>query len=133
MEKHFLNDFVSGQSGFRAEPWYNPYGDCIVYQTQNEAVVADRIDSLLTVYRSASDNTPIGFQIKGVRALLEKFGLDAVAIMSEETAGKIQRISVALLLLMAFKYGDVTREMLQAYADVISSSKVETEISPSLV
>ena len=71
-EEHFLAASMQGEPTFRAEPWYNPYGDCLVYKMANEAAIADRIDELLTVYRSAEDNRPIGFQIKGVLATIRK-------------------------------------------------------------
>ena len=65
MEKHFLADMMEGTPTFKAEPWYNPHGDCISYKMADEAVVADRVDELLTVYNSAVDNRSIGFQLSG--------------------------------------------------------------------
>jgi hypothetical protein len=73
MEKHFLADMMEGSPSFKAEPWYNPDGDCIVFKMVDEAVVADRIDEVLTVYNSAVDNRPIGFQIKGVIAVVRRY------------------------------------------------------------
>lgn len=73
MEEHFLHKHVKGEKRFRAEPWFNVAGDCIEYQTVNEAVVADRIDEKLTIYRSVITDKPIGFKIKGVEALLPKW------------------------------------------------------------
>ncbi|KKL21210.1 hypothetical protein LCGC14_2447760, partial [marine sediment metagenome] len=35
------------------------------------ASVADRIDEILTIYRSAEVNRPIGFQIKGIEAIIK--------------------------------------------------------------
>jgi hypothetical protein len=102
MEKHFLADMMEGEGKpeFRAEPWYNPYGDCIVYKRVDEAVVAERIDELLTVYNSAVDNRPIGFQIKGVQAIIQKLGLDGLAVASESDAGAVKSIFIAALLLV---------------------------------
>jgi len=116
MEKHFLDDFVhemekesgEGTPEARLEPWYNKYGDCIVYQTVGEAVVADRVGELLTIYRSAIDERPIGFQIKGVMAMIQKFGLDG-----------LQSISVGALLLAAYEDGPMTLGRRQAYASVV--------------
>jgi hypothetical protein len=105
MAKHFLADTMQGQerSGFRAEPWYNPEGDCIVYKMADEAVVADRIDDLLTIYRSAVDNRPIGFQIKGVAAIIRKFGFGGLAVFSEADAASMRSVSIAALLLAAYE------------------------------
>ncbi len=81
MEEHFLNKYVEGEKGFRAEPWYNATGDCIEYQTVNEAVVADRIDARLTIYRSAITNKPVGFKIKDVMAILSRYGCDGLGCL----------------------------------------------------
>ena len=128
MEKHFLSDFVEGEPQFRQEAWYNPYGDCIIYQTANEAVVAERIDQVLTVYRSAVDNRPIGFQIKGVRAIIERFGVKGVSVSAEGVGDEIRRISVALLLLAAYERGPLTPERRQAYAEIMPSGETAAEI-----
>jgi hypothetical protein len=102
-EKHFLANLMEGESAFQAEPWYNPYGDCLVYKMANEAAVADRIDELLTVYRSAEDNRPIGFQIKGVMATIRKLGWHGLAVASEANAECVQSISIMALLLAAYE------------------------------
>jgi hypothetical protein len=121
MEKHFLEDMMKGQGQpeFRAEPWYNPYGDCIVYQMVDVAVVAERVDELLTIYRSASDNRAIGFQIKGVHAIITKFGLDGLAVASEADSGGVRSISIAALLLAAYEQGEPTIARRMAYASVM--------------
>jgi hypothetical protein len=56
------------------KPWYNPEGDCIVYQIHDEAIVADRIDEIVTIYRSVQTDNLIGYQINGVTALIKRFG-----------------------------------------------------------
>ena len=80
MEKHFLEKLIHqidpsakrGSHVERREPWYNAHGDCIQFQTMNIAVVAERIDNYLTIYRSATDNEPIGFQLKDVQRLIQR-------------------------------------------------------------
>ena len=103
MEKHFLADIMEGKPGFKAEPWYNPDGDCIVYKMANEAAVADRIDELLTIYRSAVDNRPIGFQIKGVAAIIRKFRFAGLAVSSQADSEQMRSVSIAALLLAAYE------------------------------
>ena len=119
MEKHFLANMMEGEPTFKAEPWYNPHGDCIVYKMADEAVVADRIDELLTVYNSAVDNRPIGFQIKGVQTIIRKFGFDGLAVSSEADAEGVKSISIALLLLAAYEEGPRTLGRRRAYAAAI--------------
>lgn len=116
MDKHFLADMMDGTPEFRPEPWYSPDGDCIVYKMADEAVVADRVDGLLTVYNSAVDNRPIGFQIKGVHAIITKLGLDGLAVESQVDGRGVKCISIALLLLAAYEEGPPTLGRRKAYA-----------------
>ena len=116
MEKHFLADMMEGEPTFKAEPWYNPDGDCIVFKMANEAAVADRVDAVLTIYRSAVDNRAIGFQIKDVAATIHKFGFDGLAVSSEANADGVRSISIIALLLAAYEDGPRTLGRRRAYA-----------------
>ena len=116
MEEHFLAGMMQGKPTFRAEPWYNPYGDCVTYQVADEAIVAERVDELLTVYTSAVDGRAIGFQIKGVQAILKKLGLDGLAVEAEEARGEVKRISIVALLLAAYEEAPPTLARRKAYA-----------------
>ena len=122
MEKHFKNHFLAdlvkglGEPEFRAEPWYNPDGDCVVFQMADEAIVADRIDDVLAIYRSAVDDRPIGFQIKGIAAIIKKFGLDGLIVESQTDAGRVKSVSVMALLLVAYDQGPRNPYRLKAYA-----------------
>lgn len=132
MEKHFLDKYVEGEQEFRAEPWYNPYGDCIEYQTVDEAVVADRIDEILTIYRSFLTQRPIGFKIKGIDAILIKFGYDGLAVMSEQNGTTVKAISIYTLLLAAYEIAEPTIKRRNAYSDVYaltSSSNLNIPLS----
>jgi len=119
MEEHFLSEYMQGAPEFRPEPWYNPHGDCVVFQMANEAIVADRVDEVLTIYRSACDNRAIGFQIKGVAALIRRLGLEGFMIRSETDECKL--ISVSALLLAAYEHGPLTINRRMAYASVLDN------------
>jgi hypothetical protein len=82
----------------------------------DEAVVARRIDEWLTVYNSAVDDRPIGFQIKGVHAIVTKFGLDGLAVSWESDGAVVKGVSVAMLLLAAYEQGPRTMLRRKAYA-----------------
>jgi hypothetical protein len=102
-----------------------------MYQCEQDvAVVADRIDELLTLYRAADTNKVIGFKIKGIHALAQKHGWNAITIQAEESQGEIRKISVAALVLAAFGSGPRTVSRLQGYAQAVSAcnSTAETEI-----
>ncbi len=128
MAEHFLNDFVEGSAEFRSEPWYNRQGDCIILQTANEAIVADRIDEFLTVYRSAQDNRPIGLQVKGVQAIIKRFGLHGLAVDVEDNGRQITSISIAALLLAAYEQGPMTLGRRHGYATAMMPGKAYPEI-----
>jgi hypothetical protein len=123
MEKHFLDEVMAGEGKpeFRAEPWYNPHGDCIIFQVADEAFVAQRVDEVLTTYKALSDGRVIGFQIKGVQAILKRFGLDGLRGASEAESGAVKSISIAALLLAAYEEGPSTLARRRAYASVIES------------
>jgi hypothetical protein len=129
MEKHFLSGFVEGEPGFRREAWYNPYGDCIEYQTVNEAIVADRIDGLLTIYRSAVDNRPIGFQIKGAKTLVEKLKCQGLITLSSEAEnGELLSVSLFAFLSLAYMQMPETPERRRAYKAITSLVEEDAEI-----
>jgi len=110
---------MQGEQRFVPEPWYNPDGDCIVYQLVDEAIIAERIDELLTIYRSAIDRRPIGFQVKGVAAIIKSFGLAGMVVSSSIDKDKSELISVAALLLAAYERGPRTIKRRQAYASAM--------------
>jgi hypothetical protein len=124
MEKHFLSEFVEGEERLEPGPWYNPDGDCIIYQIADEAIIADRIDNVLTIYRSAITEKAIGYQIKGVGALMGIFGLDGMLVESTEDEQEIKEVGISLyrLLLAAYEQGPKTIGRRRAYADAFESS-----------
>ena len=54
------------------KPWYNPHGNMIQFQTVDEAVVAEYVNTYVSFYRSAIDNRIIGFEIRGVNKILKE-------------------------------------------------------------
>jgi hypothetical protein len=97
-------------------PSKHPAGDCVVFQMADEAIVADRIDEVLTIYRSAVDDRTIGFQIKGIAAIIKKFGLDGLIVESQSDAGRVKSVSVMALLLVAHDQGPRNSYRLKANA-----------------
>ncbi|MBW8002534.1 MAG: hypothetical protein FVQ80_11000 [Planctomycetes bacterium] len=127
-EEHFLNKYVKGEQKFVSEPWYNSDGDCIVYQTADEAVVADRIDEILTIYRSAVTDEAIGFKIKGVQGILNKFGYDGLAVNSEQEGTTVKSISIIALLLAAYEEGPLSIKRRSAYANALTPREFNSAI-----
>lgn len=124
MESHFLAEFVEGDAGFKRGIWYNRDGDCLEYSTVNEAVVADRIDCVITIYRSAVDNRPVGFQIKGVSAILGLMDATHLRVVCGESNAVVRHVKVEVALMAALKKSlsenpQATRH-LDRYAKVLS-------------
>ncbi len=83
-----------GSELFVPTPWYNSYGDCVEYKSVDEDEVAERVDAILTIYRSMrKPETIIGFQIKGVRALLREIETRRVDFL-----GRKKKASLTALL-----------------------------------
>lgn len=99
MAEHFLDDLVhdldgNGDDREHRPPWYDRHGDCIMFLMANEAVVAERIDERLTIYRSAFDERPIGFQIKDVMALIKQCGYVGLEVSTEVSSTEVKAISL---------------------------------------
>ena len=131
MEAHFLDGLVVGTPSFDDTPWYNPDGDCIVCQIADEAVVAERVDEILTIYHSADDGRPIGFQIKGIQALLSTFGLDGLACQAKRDKDKnaLLSVSVSAILLAAYEHGQKTMSRRAGYATALEQHPKSSRIS----
>ena len=122
MEAHFLADIVAGESREAPRPWYNRAGDCLIYQLRADVeIVADRIDQVLTIYRALDTGKAIGFQIKGVSAIVNKFGFDAIGISTSQIGDEIKEVSVIALVMAAFEDGPHSISRLQGYTEAVST------------
>jgi len=119
-----------GKPGFKAEPWYNPRGGFIDYIMANEAACANYIDEWLTIYDSAVDGRPIGFQIKHVHAMIEKFGLVGQGVALKAGDRSVKDISISALLLAAYEQGPLTPDRRSAYA-IAMGFPVEKQLMPA--
>ena len=123
MDQEFLAQFKNAKPSFRAEPFYNPYGDCIDYQTVDDDFYGDRLNSLITVYRSFADRRVIGFLIKGVRRILHSIDCNIMAITTtEEANGSISLIEIVTAA-MQVRGEEATSEQKLALKSVIESLK----------
>ncbi len=119
MEKHFLEEHIKDlpkEYVYESGIWYNPYGDCIVCQVADEAIVAQRIDEVLTLYNSAIDSRTIGFQIKGVSALIKKFGWDGIGVTTHSHDDQDTLVSIHGLLLAAYESEGISIGRRKAYS-----------------
>ncbi len=129
-EPHFLDEYVKElqESGDYVSDeivgsiWFNPAGDCAMFLSVNEGVIAERIDEYLTIYQSANDDRTIGFQIKGVLGLLAEFGYDAAqidAVIDEND--EVSKVTLNMLLLKSYESRPITVSRRKAYAEAMTS------------
>ncbi len=80
----FLKENVRETNAFTPSPLYTPEGDSLMFFMKDEESYRERIDELLTVYRSMQTNGIVGCQIKGVRHKLDELSKYIVTVTSEE-------------------------------------------------
>jgi hypothetical protein len=80
----FLKENATEIKAFEPTPLYTPEGDSLMFYIKDEESYRERIDELLTVYRSIETNEIIGCQIKGVRHKLAELSKFFVTVTSKE-------------------------------------------------
>ncbi len=115
------DDFGSGHDA--PNIWYNEDGDCLQFKTTHVATIGKRIDEYLTLYLSAENNEPIGFQLKDIHALYSKHDADLMSVQADYTSeGKIL-ISMSMLMLKAFKKKKESINRLTGYSEAFSITR----------
>ena len=114
-----LNGLSVDDYAFTPEPYYSRAGDCVIFHFEDEESYGDRVDGILTVYRSFEDNRVVGFQMKGILTLVDKFG--EFGIEFEEGRFKLS----LLVLLSHFEgaSGSYREDREKIYSDVAKRSK----------
>jgi len=125
MEKRLLKRLGTKKPRFNPRPWFNRFGDCIVYKLTNEATFAERVDDVLTIYRSLKTKRSVGFQIKDATALAAKHKANMIHVDVEGTDNEVTRVSVVCFLLAAYERGKHTPARRQAYAELLSAPDLE--------
>lgn len=75
---------------FAALAHYDADGDCIEFIISPESFYAERIDTLVTVYRSQDTNEIVGSLIKGVRKFLQQVLRHSPGFRIEIREGRIK-------------------------------------------
>ncbi len=77
-----LTEYLEGRSvsRFASVPHYFRDGDFVTFYVSDERCYTERVDQLLTVYRSATTGAMIGCKIKGVHRILNTLGDFSVVI-----------------------------------------------------
>lgn len=77
---------------FQPSAYYDPDGDCIEFIAAPDSYYAERIDALVTVYRSQETNEVVGSLIKGVRKFLGNVLRHAPGFRIEIRDGRIKLV-----------------------------------------
>ncbi len=137
MEEHFLNNFIrqcGEEDKYTADNikcgiwFYNKHGDCLEFHIKDEAIVAERIDEYLTIYHSENNNKVIGFQIKDVKALINKYRFDGLVVKANVQEEKI--VSITALLVSMLSESQPTFIRRQGYTEALQSMPKETDNIP---
>jgi hypothetical protein len=115
---------------------YNRFGDCIEFLLDDVATVAERVDEVLTIYKSVETGRSIGFQIKDVAALAKEAGSPAFGVHASIRDGQLERISITVgeLLMFAYERGHSVIKRRKGYVDAISlSGNQEVCLEPEVV
>lgn len=77
-----LEDFFANNPtcGFDPRPTYSREGDYLTYFKDNVDYVAQRVDSVLTLYRDADQGRLVGCKIKGIQTIMATLGDFGVAV-----------------------------------------------------
>ncbi|MDQ3622640.1 MAG: hypothetical protein M3463_09150 [Verrucomicrobiota bacterium] len=79
-----LTEHLTGKkpAKFTPRPLYIPEGDALIFYFKDDESYAERVDDLLTVYRSIKTKQMVGCEIKGVRCILKRLGDFGLSIKS---------------------------------------------------
>lgn len=81
---------VDPSDPFAAMAHYDADGDCIEFSISRESFYAERIDTLVTVFRSQETNEIVGSLIKGVRKFLRQVLRQSPGFRIEVRDGRIK-------------------------------------------
>ncbi len=89
---------------FQSRPFYDPEDDALTFYAKDEDSYARRIDAVLTFFFSMVSHEPIGFEIKGVRDLLDRVGSFGLDLRARRVA--VKKIMMGYYLLPERATGD---------------------------
>jgi hypothetical protein len=78
----FLRETRPAKAGFHPWPLYTAEGDSLTFYVKDEESYGERIDDLLTIYKSIQTDEIVGCQIKGVRRKLDELNKFIVTVKS---------------------------------------------------
>jgi len=83
-------DRSEGAPSFEPGAYYDPDGDCIEFFAKTGGFYAERIDELLTVYRSRESGEIIGSLVKGISRLFRQMNRHMPGFVVEVHDGEVE-------------------------------------------
>lgn len=107
---------------FQARPRYSAAGDCLFFYFHEDESWADRVDEILTVYRSFETKRVVGFKLKNVSLLKERLGAFLVEFETREV-----QIYLLFKRMLRWKLRDIaspdtTVELVRKYAEAMEAA-----------
>jgi hypothetical protein len=97
---HELTEYLSSRmpARFRPHPFYSEEGDFLTYFFEGVDHYADRMDDMLTVYVSMTDDHIVGFKLKGIANLWRTLGDYSLVVFDEDNCVRLSLFLTAGLL-----------------------------------
>lgn len=137
MEENILKDLMEKMQGEKlgsrkndTQMWYNAEGDCIQFQTEHVAIIRDRIDDYLTIYRSAVNKGVIGFQLKDIKALMRKYCFDSVVVTADVRNNKLISITALLVSILSDSISMPSISRREGYVEALRTFPKERDKIP---
>src|SRR2546428_11080786 len=71
-----LTEHLAGKkpAKFTPRPHYIAEGDCLIFYFKDDESYAERVDELLTLYRSEKTGEVVGCEVKGIKCITKRLG-----------------------------------------------------------
>jgi hypothetical protein len=123
-----LLELAQDAPAFQPVAVYDADGDCIEFLSRPDPFYAERVDGLITVYRSQESGQVIGSLIKGIHPLLKKH--PGLRIEVRDGSVRLVHLIRARLWTSNLDPADILSVTYRKLIEVAEESNVETELTP---
>ena len=116
---------------FKPFATYDSDGDCIEFFTSGDSFYGERVDDLLTVYRSQDAREIIGSLVKGVSGLFRKLDKNLPGLRIEIEVGSVKLEHLFLLAQWARESPEIRTITYKELIGLAEESNVSVEMSLS--
>jgi hypothetical protein len=124
--QHVLKGVRADDEPFQAQTMYNPDGDCIEFLASPDSFVGERIDGLVTVYRSRESGEIVGSLIKGVKRFLERH--KNLLIVVSENRVRIDHLLISQIAATGQQMGELEIRVYQKLVRMAVKSGAEADL-----